>query len=122
MGAMKELLIDEIEKLSEETGYSFEFLMDGWYEHGGGPLSWMVFTDDARAHKLVEPNPMADVLWMVTVSPDCKKPVVRCAELKEPYPFGVTIMTSDFSDLPELKDRALKQLDGLRRAAKGAAV
>lgn len=122
MGKMKDLLIDEIEELSEETGYSFEFLMDGWTEHGGGPLSWEAFKADARAHKLVEINPLADALWMITVSPDCKKPVARCAELEKPYPFAVTIMSKDFTGLPGLVADALRQLDALRRAVKGAAV
>lgn len=64
----------------------------------------------------------ADVLWMITVSPDCKRPVVRCAELEKPYPFGVTIMNKDFTGLPGLVADALQQLDTLRRTAKGAAV
>lgn len=119
MGRMKDLLMDEIEELSEETGYSFEFLMDGWSEHCEGD-SWEAFKADARARKLIEAP--ADALWMITVSPDCKKPVVRCAELEKPYPFAVTIMNKDFTGLPGLVADALQQLDALRRPAKRAAV
>lgn len=50
MGAMKDLLIGEIEELSKEAGYSFELLMDSWFEHGGTEGSWEAFKAEVRAH------------------------------------------------------------------------
>lgn len=114
MSAMKEYLMDQIDKLAQETGYSEEFLMDTWLKNPDG-LTWEQFQAAALRREWLEINPLADVLWMITVSPDCKKPVVRCAELEKPYPFAVTIMAKDFTGMPGLVADALQQLDALRR-------
>lgn len=120
MSAMKDLLIGEIEDLSEETGYSFEFLMSTWHERQD-EMTLEQFRTATLNREWVEINPLADVVWMITISPDCKKPVVRCAELEKPYPFAVTIMNKDFTGLPGLVADALQQLDALRRPAKRTA-
>lgn len=112
MSAMKNYLMEQIDKLSKETGYSDKFLMDTWFERQG-ELSWEDFVDATLDRQWIEAP--GDTLWMITVSPDCKKPTVHCAELEKPYPFAVTIMASDSSELPELMADALQQLDGLRR-------
>ena len=119
MGKMKDVLIGEIERLSKETGYSFEFLMDTWFQVDTD-MDWPDFVDATLDREWIEAP--ADALWMITVSPDCKKPVVRCAELEKPYPFAVTIMNKDFTGLPGLVADALQQLDALRRPAKRTAV
>lgn len=114
MSAMKDYLMGKVEKLSAETGYSEEFLMDTWFERCG-EMDWEQFQAAALRREWLEINSLADVLWMITVSPDCKKPVVRCAELEKPYPFAVTIIAKDFTGLPGLVADALQQLDALRR-------
>ena len=121
MSKMKDFLIGSIEDLSTTTGYSFEFLMDTWSEHCG-EMCWEQFQAATLERKWLEVNPLADVLWMITVSPDCRRPVVRCAEVEKPYPFAVTITTKDFTGLPGLVADALQRLDALRCVAKGAAV
>ena len=109
---MKNYLMDQIDKLAKETGYSEEFLMDAWLDGNTG-LEWPDFVDAALDREWIEAP--ADALWMITVSPDCRKPVVRCAELEKPYPFAVTIMSKDFMGLPGLVADALQQLDALRQ-------
>lgn len=121
MSAMKDYLMDQICDLAGKTGYSDEFLMDTWLENSG-EMTWEQFRAATLDRNWLEVNPLADVLWMITVSPDCVKPVVRCAEMEKPYPFAVTIMNKDFTGLPGLVAEALQQLDALRCAAKGAAV
>lgn len=121
MSAMKDYLMDQICDLSCKTGYSDEFLMDTWFENSD-KMTWEQFRAATLKLQWLEVNPLADVLWMITVSPDCKKPVVRCAESGKPYHFAVTIMYKDFTGLPGLVADALQQLEALRRAAKGAAV
>lgn len=111
MSAMKNYLMDKIDELAQESGYSTEFLLETWLEQD--ELSWEDFVDATLDQKWLEAP--ADVLWMITVSPDCKKPVVHCTELEEPQPFAVTIMSKDFTGLPELVADAFHQLDGLRR-------
>lgn len=111
MSAMKDYLMGEIEKLSAETGYSEEFLMDTWFQRDVG-MDWPDFVDATLDRQWIE---TPDVLWMITVSPNCKRPTVHCAELETPYPFAATIMAKDFTGLPGLVADALKQLDALRR-------
>ena len=121
MSAMKDYLMDQICDLAGKTGYSDEFLMNAWFENSD-TMTWEQFRAAVLNRELVKVSPMADVLWMITVSPDCKRPVVRCAEMEKPFPFAVTITNKDFTGLPGLVADALQKVDALRRAAKGAAV
>ena len=48
MSAIKRHLEDEIERLAEESGYSWSFLMDKWNElQEAGNANWMDFYDMA---------------------------------------------------------------------------
>lgn len=114
MSAIKNYLLDQIYELSRETGYSDEFLMDTWIENSG-EMTWEQFRFATLDREWIENNPLADVLWMITVSPDCKRPTVHCAELEKPYPFAVTIMARDFTGMPGLMAEALRKLDELRQ-------
>lgn len=114
MSAMKDYLMDQIDRLAQETGYSEEFLMDTWLENPDG-MTWEQFLAAAQERRWLEISLPGDTLWMITVSPDCDKPVVRCAELEKPYPFAVTIMARDFTRLPGLIAEAIRRLDGLRQ-------
>lgn len=114
MSAMKNFLMDQINELSASTNYSAEFLMDTWFENCG-EMTWGEFKAATLEREWLEPNdPLADVVWMITVSPDCKKPVVRCAETGRPYPFAVTVMNKNFAGLPGLVAEARKKLNALR--------
>lgn len=114
MSKMSDLLIGEIEELSVSTGYSVDFLLDTWDENAA-EMTFDQFRAAALRREWVEVNPMADVLWTITIAPDCKKPVVRVAETEKPYSYEVTIMYKDFTGLAGLVAEALQQLDALRR-------
>lgn len=114
MSAMKDYLTDQIDELAQETGYSDKFLMDTWFDQQG-ELSWEDFVDATLDRHWIEAP--SDTLWMITVSPDCKKPTVHCAELEKPYPFAATIMAKDFTSLAGLLTDALARLDELRKGA-----
>lgn len=121
MSAMKNYLLDQIDELSQKTGYSDDFLMETWGEQMG-EMTWEQFRAATLAKEWVEVDPLAGITWMITISPGCGKPVVRCAEVEGPNPFAVTIISKNFTGLPGLIAEASEQLNALRRAAKGAAM
>ncbi len=121
MSAMNDYLIGEIEDLSRKTGYPFEALMNQWFAYSdecvedGEPVDWDFFKTVTLERDWGELEAPADTLWMVTVAPNCEKPVVRCAESGQPYRFAVTVMGKRFSDLPKLIAEAFRKVRDLRR-------
>lgn len=115
MSATKDCLLNMIYELSEKTGYSDDFLLCAFY-HYPDYADWGHFYAAALKRQWQEVT-VADAVWMITVSPDCKEPVVRCSEMEmSPHPFAVSITSKTFEGLSGLVKDALEEMNVLRNA------